>query len=168
MTLAVACCVTPAPRLFSSGPVALSPPSSSSSYSSPPPRSTTTTNTHLYAPPPTSQHSFLVSLLSPLGARGLPNPDVLDVRTAEKALTHKSGIDKQVLYGRRGPTAASEDRGQETQGEGGRIGHNEKLAFVGASRVCSLCLVRRLRRFMRGACRLRELPGSMLTRTCPV
>ncbi|GAA5823944.1 hypothetical protein JCM3770_004141 [Rhodotorula araucariae] len=119
-----ACCAAPAPRLFTIACASLSPPPASSSPSAPFPPSSSG-GTHLYAPPPAAQHAFLAALLAPLGACALPNPDVLDVRMAEKALTHKSGVDKSGLY-RRGARDDAEPRD-----EGGRNGHNEKLAFVG-------------------------------------
>ncbi|GAA5840446.1 hypothetical protein JCM9279_007328 [Rhodotorula babjevae] len=127
----------PSPRLLSSTPLARytppppsyssSPSPSSSSSSTFPPRSSSTAGTHLYAPAPSSQHSFLSTLLTQLGPRALPNPDALDRRTAEKALTHKSGVDKGALYRR----SSAEDAHARSADEGGRIGHNEKLAFVG-------------------------------------
>jgi len=134
------CAALPSPRLLSSTPLARytppppshsspSPSSSSSSSSSLPPRSFTA-GTHLYAPAPASQHTFLASLLTQLGPRALPNPDALDRRTAEKALTHKSGVDKGALYRR---SSGEQDAQSRSAEEGGRIGHNEKLAFVGES-----------------------------------
>ncbi|GJN92528.1 hypothetical protein Rhopal_005558-T1 [Rhodotorula paludigena] len=109
-----------APRAFSTTvPSLLASPASSSSSSSAYPSS----NTHLYAPSPASQHSFLLALLP---ADTLPNKAVLSTEVAEKALTHKSGVDKSSLYRR---ARVGEDHlGQD---EGGRKGHNEKLAFVG-------------------------------------
>ncbi|GAA5899729.1 hypothetical protein JCM8208_004547 [Rhodotorula glutinis] len=138
----------PSPRLLSSTPLARytppppsysTSPSPSSSSSSLPPRSTPSTGTHLYAPLPASQHTFLSTLLSQLGPRALPNPDALDRRTAEKALTHKSGVDKGALYRR----ATDADAQARSGDEGGRIGHNEKLAFVGR-RVLRLHLTQHL------------------------
>ncbi|BGP42044.1 hypothetical protein JCM10449v2_006046 [Rhodotorula kratochvilovae] len=120
-----ACCTAPAPRYFSTARVSLSPSSSSSPSSPLPPNPTGGSGTYLYAPAPAAQHAFLSALLAPLGARALPNPDVLDVLAAEKALTHKSGVDKGGLYRRR------EDEYRAPDDEGGRNGHNEKLAFVG-------------------------------------
>ncbi|GAA5935086.1 hypothetical protein JCM3775_004698 [Rhodotorula graminis] len=141
----------PSPRLLSSTPLARytppppsyspsSPSSSPSSSSSLPPRPSTA-GTHLYAPRPASQHTFLSTLLTQLGPRALPNPDALDLRTAEKALTHKSGVDKGALYRR--STAGELDAHARSADEGGRIGHNEKLAFVGR-RVLRLHLTQHL------------------------
>jgi dsRNA-specific ribonuclease len=99
--------------------------SPSSSSSSPfPPTSNQRQGQHLFNPSPSSQSSFLTSLLAPLGT--LPNPQLLleDEALAAKALTHKSGVDKRRAYGR---------REVEQKGQHGATEHNEKLAFIGTS-----------------------------------
>ncbi|GAA5969563.1 hypothetical protein JCM11641_008161 [Rhodosporidiobolus odoratus] len=100
-------------------------PSSSSSPTSPPDPAPRSPGTHLFSPTPSSQHTFLTSLLSPLP---LTNSKLVDQELASKVLTHKSGVDKRRVYGR---SAAA---GGEGEGEGqgrGKTGHNEKLAFIG-------------------------------------
>ncbi|GAA5859460.1 hypothetical protein JCM8547_006834 [Rhodosporidiobolus lusitaniae] len=118
-----ACSSASHPRVFSSTASSFaddSPSASSSSSSSP---SAPATGTHLFSPSPSSQHSFLTSLLSPLG--NLPNQHLLDEHLAAKVLTHKSGVDKRAAYARR--------RDDTQEGEVGkkRTAHNEKLAFIG-------------------------------------
>ncbi|GAA6038455.1 hypothetical protein JCM8097_007660 [Rhodosporidiobolus ruineniae] len=119
--------------------LASSSPSSSSSFSpsSSPSRATGTatgTGTHLFAPAPSTQLSFLRALLP---ADLTPNAQLLDEHLATKALTHKSGVDKRRAYGR------GVGEVESTEGQQGATGHNEKLAFIGR-RVLALHLTSHL------------------------
>ncbi|GAA6012191.1 hypothetical protein JCM10207_002754 [Rhodosporidiobolus poonsookiae] len=100
-------------------------PSSSSPSSPPPPsphRPSSAPGTHLFSPSPSAQLSFLSALLAPV-QQLLPNPALLDEHLAAKALTHKSGVDKRALYGRKEAMVQGD--------QPARTGHNEKLAFIG-------------------------------------
>ncbi|GAA5953839.1 hypothetical protein JCM21900_005488 [Sporobolomyces salmonicolor] len=105
---------TPAPSPSSS---AFPPSPSRSSYASSP----GSANSNLYAPSPASQLSYLQDLLAPL--EPLPNQHLIEQVLAERALTHKSGVEKSPLRRRDGTVVSESD--------GGRNGHNEKLSFVG-------------------------------------
>ncbi|POY71645.1 hypothetical protein BMF94_5340 [Rhodotorula taiwanensis] len=84
--------------------------------------------THLYAPSAESQRAYLESLLDAAGE--MPNRHLVDEQIAEKTLTHKSGVDKTAVYGRKMKRsevhAVEREQAQERRG-----GHNEKFAFVG-------------------------------------
>lgn len=137
-----ACCNAPAAstsRAFATSAAARSP---DSATSSPSPSSSAAPNpspafasryppgagTHLYAPSAAAQRAYLESLL---GVVGVPNPHLVDEQTAEKTLTHKSGVDKTALYSRKLKRselhAVQQEQAQQRSG-----GHNEKFAFVGA------------------------------------
>ncbi|GAA5897309.1 hypothetical protein JCM5296_000995 [Sporobolomyces johnsonii] len=105
---------TPAPSPSSSS---FSPPPSRASYDSAP----SNPNSNLFAPSPAAQLSYLQDLLAPL--EPLPNQHLIERVLAERALTHKSGVEKGPLRRRDGKVASEAD--------GGRNGHNEKLSFVG-------------------------------------
>ncbi|GAA5986249.1 hypothetical protein JCM10908_006474 [Rhodotorula pacifica] len=111
---------SPSSTAPTSSPSSSSPPAFTSRY---PPGA----GTHLYNPSAASQRAYLESLL---GAVGVPNPHLLDEQTAEKTLTHKSGVDKTALYARKMKRselhAVEREQAQERRG-----GHNEKFAFVG-------------------------------------
>ncbi|BGP02148.1 hypothetical protein NBRC10513v2_005794 [Rhodotorula toruloides] len=133
--VAAACCAPASASASCSRPFTTSrlaraePPSSSSS--SPPSRPTSAPapinerGTQLYAPSPSTQHAYLSELVAPLD---IPHPDLLTATLAEKALTHKSGVDKGTTYSRRERRGESPRSPQE---QGGKQGHNEKLAFIG-------------------------------------
>ncbi|KAG0663729.1 hypothetical protein C6P46_002298 [Rhodotorula mucilaginosa] len=140
-----ACCNAPAAstsRALATSAVARSPdsptsspsPSSSSSAAAEPNPSPAFASryppgagTHLYAPSAAAQRAYLESLL---GVVGIPNPQLVDEQTAEKTLTHKSGVDKTALYSRKLKRselhAVQQEQAQQRSG-----GHNEKFAFVG-------------------------------------
>ncbi|GAA6060241.1 hypothetical protein JCM10212_003481 [Sporobolomyces blumeae] len=94
------------------------------------------TSQHLYGPSPSTQLSYLESLLEPL--HPLPHPALIDRPLAERCLTHKSGVDKGFGSKRR-----LADQGDEGEDVGGRNGNNEKLSFVGR-RVLRMYLVMHL------------------------